>query len=380
MIGFKGYTRLLLTALMVCGASVSTHMMTTGSPDWTPTPGPGGMNVKALVGDGTVLLAGTAGVGNKQGGLFRSTDNGQSWTAIKDNCPVLALIKTNGTFFAGTSLGVFRSVDSGLNWTAVNSGLPDTSARALAVNGASLYVAIGSAVYRSTNNGQSWSQTNLPNSQLIGALATSGANLFVGTTGGGVLRSADNGQTWTTVNSGLPDTDIWAITMVGSTLFVGTGSKGVLRSSNDGQSWTAATSGMNAGVRAIVANGSNLYAGAFASGVYLSTDHGQSWTKINEGLLNTQIWSLAVNGGDLLAGTADGIVFRLPLTGSPKGELQPEKGTVAGEFEKGMSAHGCKRLAGSADIFECKDRAGLRACEVYRGKGLVKACRIAAGQ
>ena len=75
------------------------------------------------------------------GGVFRSTDNGDSWTPVNNgldcgNIWSLA-IDSNGTVFAGTAgcgTGVYRSTDNGESWTLVNKGLTSTDIAALAIN------------------------------------------------------------------------------------------------------------------------------------------------------------------------------------------------------------------------------------------------------
>jgi hypothetical protein len=145
-------------------------MFTTSSPilaQWVQTNGPYGGTVNCLSPfQGTNLFAGTDG-----GGVFLSTNNGTSWTAVNtgltntDVCPS----PFQGTnLFAGTwGGGVFLSTNNGTSWTAVNTGLTNT------------YV---------------WS------------LAVSGTNLFAGTGGGGVFLSTNNGTSWTAVNTGLTNT------------------------------------------------------------------------------------------------------------------------------------------------------------------------------
>ncbi len=91
--------------------------------------------------------------------------------------------------FAGTSGGVFLSTNNGTSWTAVNNGLTNTDVRALAVSGTNLFAGTSGGVFLSTNNGTSWTAVNtgLTNTH-VRSLAVSGTNLFAGTWGGGVWR------------------------------------------------------------------------------------------------------------------------------------------------------------------------------------------------
>jgi hypothetical protein len=85
----------------------------------------------------STLYAGT------DGGVFKSTDGGASWTAVNTNSYVQALAinpKIPSTLYAGTGDGAFESTDSGASWIAINTGLtkfdnmPNFDVRALAID------------------------------------------------------------------------------------------------------------------------------------------------------------------------------------------------------------------------------------------------------
>jgi photosystem II stability/assembly factor-like uncharacterized protein len=66
--------------------------------------------------------------------------------------------------------------------------------------------------------------------------------------------------------------------------------------------------GPNGGeVRCFAASGGDLFAGTWGGGVFLSTNDGAGWTHVNVGLTNTWIYSLAVGGTNLFAGTPSGL-------------------------------------------------------------------------
>jgi len=197
----------------------------------------------------------------------------------------------------------------------------DADVHSFAVGLTTLFVGTeGSGVYRSTNNGTSWTQVNsgLTNTNVY-ALTYSIGNLFAGT-GNGVFLSTSNGTSWTAVNSGLTNTNVYALAVLtdggGSTyIFAGTDGEGVYRSTNNGTSWTAVNSGLtNTYVHSLVISGITLFAGT-AVGIFRSTNIGISWTAINSGLTNTYIQSLTFYGLNLFAGTFGG-VFRSTNNGT----------------------------------------------------------------
>jgi len=106
---------------------------------------------------------------------------------------VICLAASGTNLYAGTSnSGVFLSTNNGTSWTAVNSGLTNTLVQSLAVSGTNLFagtVGSGGGVFLSTNNGTSWTLVNSGLTNIsIYALAVSGTNLFAGPDGGGVWR------------------------------------------------------------------------------------------------------------------------------------------------------------------------------------------------
>src|ERR1035437_6864780 len=142
---------------------------------WVQTNGPGGGDIQCFAVSGSNLFAGSFG-----GGVFLSTNNGTSWTAVNNGFP-----------------------------------FPFSSVKALAVSGTNLFAGFdGSGVYLSTNNGTSWTPVNngLTGYGLyIQALDVSGTNLFAGTHGGGIFLSTNNGTSWTAINNGLTYSNISAL-------------------------------------------------------------------------------------------------------------------------------------------------------------------------
>jgi hypothetical protein len=72
---------------------------------------------------------------------------------------------------------------------------------------------------------------------------------------------------------------------------------------------------MDTTVWSLAINGNDVFAGtAFNSGVYISTNNGTSWTSISSGLpTNNGITSIIVSGTNLFAGTTASGVFRASL-------------------------------------------------------------------
>jgi ligand-binding sensor domain-containing protein len=101
----------------------------------------------------------------------------------------------SGHLFAGTTTGgVFRSTDNGDTWTQINTGLNSAYIiMGLTVNksGHVFAASYGGGIYRSTDNGTSWAQMNTSlkdTSANCFALHPNG-NIYAGTNKGGVVKS-----------------------------------------------------------------------------------------------------------------------------------------------------------------------------------------------
>src|SRR5664280_326055 len=243
----------------------------------------------------------------------RAADTG-TWTQLPvygGNVYSLAINPlTPPTLYAGTaSGGVFRSTDSGDHWTAVNTGLSDPRVIFLAVNPltpTTLYAGtVGGGIFRSTDSGATWTAVNtgLNNADVryIAINPTSPTTLYTGTDGNGVFRSTDSGATWTAVNTGLTKQTVYSLAInpaTPSTLYAGTNG-GVFRSTDSGTTWTAVNTGLTTGwVVSVAINPltiSTLYAGTYGGGVFRSTDSGDHWTAMNTGLTNTKVQCVTID-------------------------------------------------------------------------------------
>ncbi|MBE2281225.1 MAG: choice-of-anchor A family protein [Ignavibacteriaceae bacterium] len=150
-------------------------------------------------------------------GIYRTTDNGTTWSvAGLSNYDVRAiLLDGNGSLYAGTwGFGVFRSDDNGASWTHTSDGMVSNEAvHALAKNsnGDIFAGTFGSGIYKLSNNSTNWVNTSTL-VRYIWAMTVSPDNtVYAATYGYGVLRSTDNGNTFNKINSGLPAQFIYSI-------------------------------------------------------------------------------------------------------------------------------------------------------------------------
>ena len=179
----------------VNGGVWRTTNATAASPTWTPlTDFQQSLSIGALEMDPSnpqILLAGIGRfssfggdppfqvAGGKLSGVLRTTDGGNTWTAITDALLVgehissvasrgnILLAGANDFFGGGGTGGLFRSTDTGATWTQITgagTGLPVGTVDDLAgepSNTARLYVALqGNGVYRADDTGATWTQVS----------------------------------------------------------------------------------------------------------------------------------------------------------------------------------------------------------------------------
>lgn len=255
--------------------------------------------------------ANTIFAGNADGGLFKTTNNGATWTFIKNFGTGVTSIYSGPSFMflgIGSSTGsVHRSSDNGSTWAFSGTGLPTSGSITgiVEIGGFAVVSSSSGGIYRSTNSGTNWSVSNTGlTSTSVNALITFGAFTYAGTNGGFFI-SSNNGQNWAISNSGLTSTSIQCIASPAtSVIYVGTSNGGVFVSTNNGANWSPSNAGLTSlAVRALVAQGNFVFAGT-SGGVFVSTNSGANWAVANTGLNNTSIQSLNLDTRDyLIAGT-----------------------------------------------------------------------------
>ncbi|NOT61414.1 MAG: hypothetical protein HOP19_14445, partial [Acidobacteria bacterium] len=306
-----------------------------------------GRGVTALAASNTTLFLGT-NFGGTGGGVYRSTNEGQTWTAINNGFPAPRSIQdflVNGVnVFAITFNGeLFRSTDNGDNWTRINNGLPSAVSVGLGggftITNNAILLRNGAenpaAIYRSTDNGANWTKLDLqlPASVLLLNLVANSSKTFLGTTQG-LLSSIDGGQSWQSVSglptpgsgqglapylsgttvyvslvsfsdpngesttyistdngltwaqkSKVPFSQIYEILVEGPTVFFGT-PNGVVRTNDSGASYEIKNKGLRAAFTwsDVVVLGNRIYVSSHGGGLWLTTDHGATWKQLKNGL------------------------------------------------------------------------------------------------
>jgi Secretion system C-terminal sorting domain len=283
---------------------------------WVQTNGPYQSGMKCFAVNGTDIFTATIYSDSSRAGVYRSTDNGQSWFLANAGLPIYiavnALATSGSDLFAGLAgHGVYHSTNQGASWVWASSGLTDSSISSLFIFDGNLYAGTNSGVFRSTNNGTSWGQFNTGLSSVsldVYNFGSDGTTIYAGTQGG-VYGLTANGSSWTNLGLVTTSPEAYTVASLRAFLYVGT-PVGIYRSTNSGSSWAPESDGLpvNTSVRAFAVVDTNIYAGTLA-GIYRLK--GNEWIAINDGLTDLTINALTVIGSNLFAATYNGGVFSL---------------------------------------------------------------------
>jgi len=251
-------------------------------------------------------------VGSK---LYKSTDDGTTWTVLYPNARYIGdiLISSNGSIFLGADNGVFRSTDNGATWIRI-------------LNPAGLTITRNGVIYaswsangwigKSTDNGNSWSQIPAPPA-IMGLWWHSSGALFGNWPGRGVRVTRNEGNTWEVAP--IPIAIIYSLaTKIGGMLFAGT-DNGFFRSTNSGGSWEAKPVRpelpdpykQNSILDIAVTQSGDVFAAAYGAGIWKSTNDGEQWTHSLPSTLELPDgYSLAVDSvGNIYAGMAYNLFY-----------------------------------------------------------------------
>jgi len=246
-----------------------------GAGGWIFT-GPAGGDIADVAASPTqsgVVLAGIAPGGSWGGTMYRSTDNGASWTAVADLAGVTVHdieFAPDGRAYAATQDSVWTSDDDGQTWTHQDLGIDELNDEVFDIavdpgDASIVWAAVTAAVgaqpvnlMRSVDSGISWEDRTPPH----------GASM----NGSGVAIDPDDSNTVIAVFRGdFAGGEVW-VTIDG------------------GDNWDDRTAGLNGnpinavaydGTRLLVGGGQNF--GSEDFGVYGSDDLGMKWTPLHDG-------------------------------------------------------------------------------------------------
>ncbi|MEY4937495.1 MAG: hypothetical protein RIS64_3854 [Bacteroidota bacterium] len=244
------------------------------------------------------------------GGVYVSTDNGDTWSSFNDANTVnisgtislihnaltdeLSVINANGIFILSnastTTTPVYRAAQTGLT--------AGTVLRKIATNGTNWYLATDKGVFTTATNMINWTNANTGlQTQDVTIVMPFRTNLIVGTNKGGMYKSPSNAIAWTAHNSGYNNLETYAMETSGVAVVVAATEKGVFVSTDLAATYVRANNGLTDSLNVTYLKflGSVLYAGTKNGGIFTSADTGKTWSSINAGLTNLHINKIFVS-------------------------------------------------------------------------------------
>lgn len=126
---------------------------------WQQLEKPEGGRLEAIINVGTKLF-----ISADRGGLYSSTNNGESWNAIQNDLPigydVVSFFEANGTLFLQTETigkNLYISTDIGETWVNTNLTFDQSlQVTGIATDGSKLFLSVETGLYISVDGGINW--------------------------------------------------------------------------------------------------------------------------------------------------------------------------------------------------------------------------------
>ena len=250
-------------------------------------------------------------IGAASGGVFKSTDAGETWEAIFDEALSL-------------SIGDIALAPSDPDIIYVGTGEANAGGGSLAYDGV--------GIYKSEDAGENWEYLGLEESRNIGRMVVDPydsdvlyvaamGNLFANSSERGIYKTTDGGLTWENIlyvsdSTGAidvvihptnPDTlyaAMWERVRRPNRRSYGGATCGIYRTFDGGETWTELTKGLptvawqkgRIGIDIAVSDPDIVYAiyanqTGYFNGVYKTLDGGDSWIQTNDGGLSDAYYS-----------------------------------------------------------------------------------------
>lgn len=295
-------------------------------------------------------------LGAPAGGIWKSIDNGTTWTPLTDELPQIGVsgiavdYSNSNVIYIATgdkdagdsySVGVYKSTDGGLTWnpTGTMGGSNPSRAGDILIhptNNQILWCATNNGIYKTTNAGISWTQVQTGDfAQGNIRLKPSDPSTVYAVSNNRFYKSTNEGNSFTQINTGLPANSSRLLLDVtpadANYIYIlsanGSGDmQGIYRSTNGGTNWTKTSSNeastgdvfespqawYDLALAVSPTNADEIYTGCL--NVWKSTDGGVSVTKMNNwsspsapSYTHADIHYLGFHGNRLFCGSDGGI-------------------------------------------------------------------------
>ena len=298
------------------------------------------------------------------GGLFYSTNSGDSWQQLTDG-PISGIAIIGDTIYIGQSefaiIGstiytgrsgqekISFSNDNGKSWTPFDNGLTDQGSPTLFASGTTLFAQMRCRVFRRKVGENSWTKLTIEDPSKKSAVesditrfAVSGEMAYAITADGELFRSTDMGDRWQSIKPQEMQGFDGKLALVEDIVFYidsDSADGKVFRSTDAGNTWTTFNTNLtNQEILSIATLSDKMLCVGTYNGIFRSTNGGESWAQV------------APSTTDI--GSADLVFFRNALyTVTGNGIAQSVDGGASwGLVNNGLIANDGAKRAGSSGI------------------------------
>lgn len=248
-------------------------------------------------------------------GVYLSNDGGNNFTIINSvpNNAVFDCEFEGNTLWIGTSDGAYKSVSGGSSWELVVNGLfASDKVISFAYDGTFLYAGTETDLYKWDENNQSWFQWGTPNGLSVGVvydILSGEFGYLYAATSTGIYKYESS---WQLQDGGLNQTaypvyQARCLVRSGSKIAAGIERFGVSSKSSDAGSWLNHPGIIGDYINRFCTKGSFLGASAQRSGAIISGDNAANWSKAGNSYPITQTNSVKGIESYIVAATNQGI-------------------------------------------------------------------------